>query len=138
MRPTLALVGLVVAALTGLLLAGPALADSLSVGVRTDSVSLGINIGSPPQFAVVPGTPVYHAPSVPHNYFFFGGQYYLFHNEVWFSAGYYNGTWTIIALERVPQPILAVPVNYYKVPPGHWKKKHGPPPWAPARGYGKN
>jgi hypothetical protein len=32
-------------------------------------------------------------------------------------------------VEHVPQPILAVPVTYYKAPPGHWKKG-GPPPWA--------
>lgn len=102
------------------------------------NLTVGINIGSPPQFAVVPGTPVYYAPSVPYNYFFYGGQYYLFHNEVWFSAAYYNGPWTVIALERVPQPILVVPVNYYRVPPGHWKTRSGPPPWAPAKGYGKN
>ena len=100
------------------------------------TVSLDINIGSPPQFALVPGTPVHHAPSVSYNYFFYGGRYYLFHNELWFSAAYYNGPWAVIALERVPRPVLAVPVEYYKRPPGHWKK-HGPPPWAQAKGHEK-
>lgn len=137
MRPTLALVGLVVAALTGLLLAGPALADSLSVGVRTDSVSLGINIGSPPRLAVVPGTTVYQAPSMPYNYFAYSGKYYLFHHGMWLSAAHYNGPWTVVALERVPRPILGVPVDYYKSPPGHWKR-HGPPPWAEAKGHEKH
>jgi hypothetical protein len=37
-------------------------------------------------------------------------------------------------VEQVPQPVLAVPVAYYKVPPGHMKKGAGPPPWA---GHGK-
>jgi hypothetical protein len=117
--------------------AGPALADSLSIGVQTNSLSLGINIGAPPQVVIVPGTPVYQAPSLPYNYFVYRHRYYLFHEGMWLSAGHYNGPWTVIALERVPQPILVVPVNYYKVPPGHWKQKHGPPPWAHAKGHDK-
>lgn len=129
--------GIVVMAVGGLLHATPALADSLSIGVRTNSVNLGINIGSPPQFVVVPGTPVYHAPSLPYNYFVYSGHYYLFHEGMWLSAVHFNGPWTVIALERVPQPILTVPVNYYRVPPGHWKEKHGPPPWAKAKGHDK-
>ena len=90
--------------------------------------------GAPPQFAVVPGTPVYYAPTLPQNYFFYGGQYYLFQEETWYSARGTTGGWIVIALEAVPQPILRVPVEYYKRPPGHWKRG-GPPPWAPAWGY---
>ncbi len=101
------------------------------------SVSLGVSIGSQPSLVGVPGTPVLYAPSLPYNYFYFGGQYYLFHNEVWLSARAYNGPWVAISLEQVPRPVLVVPVNYYKVPPGHWKKKAGPPPWAPAKGHAK-
>ena len=40
-------------------------------------------------------------------------------------------------LERVPRPVLGVPGAYYKAPPGHWKQKHGPPPWAQAKGHAK-
>ena len=84
---------------------------------------------TPPQLVVIPGTPVYYAPAVNINYFFHAGRYYTFHNGAWFYAAAHNGLWTFIAVEHVPQPILAVPVTYYKVPPGHWKKG-GPPPWA--------
>ena len=86
-------------------------------------------IQTPPQLVVVPGTPVYYAPGVNFNYFAYGGQYYVFHGGEWFYATAYSGPWGYIALEHVPQPVLAVPVPYYKVPPGHWKR-HGPPPWA--------
>lgn len=86
-------------------------------------------IQSPPQLVVVPGTPVYYAPGLNVNFFYYGGQYYTLHNNAWFVATVYNGPWTFLAAEYVPQPVLAVPVQYYKVPPGHWKK-HGPPPWA--------
>lgn len=115
--------------------AGPAVADNVSIGISTPSVNLGLNIGSPPPLVVVSGTPVYHAPSVPHNYFFYSGYYYLFHEGTWFYSVHYNGPWAGLVIHQVPRPILTVPVSYYKVPPGH-AKKLGPPPWA-GRGKGK-
>jgi hypothetical protein len=46
-------------------------------------------------------------------------------------------TWTVIAVERVPRPILGGPVEYYRNRPDHWKQ-HGPPPWAEAKGRDKD
>ena len=37
----------------------------------------------------------------------------------------YNGPWGYIAVERVPQPVLAVPVAYYN-PAGSHEKERGP------------
>lgn len=97
-------------------------------------VNIGINIGipppppiviaTPPRLVVVPGTPVLYAPAVPHNYFFYRRKYYVLHDGAWFFAPAHHGPWTFIAAERVPRPLLRVPVAYYKVPPGHLKK-HG-------------
>jgi hypothetical protein len=128
---------LVLAAVIVLLGEGPAQADNVSIGVNTPSVSFGLNIGAPPPLVAVPGLPVYHAPAVPHNYFVYGGYYYLFHEGAWFYAARYNGPWSSLVIHQVPRPILAVPVTYYKrVPPGH-RKKGGPPEWASyGHGYG--
>jgi hypothetical protein len=82
---------------------------------------------APPQLVVVPGTPVYYAPRVDFNYFVYGGRNYVFHNGAWFYATAHSGPWTYIALEHVPQPVLAVPVQYYKVPTGHGKSGWCPP-----------
>ena len=82
---------------------------------------------TPPQLVAVPGMPVYYAPAVSFNYFVYGGQHYTFHNGSWFMAMAYNGPWTFIAVEHVPQPVLAVPVQYYKVPPGQWRSGGCPP-----------
>ena len=101
------------------------------------SVSADIRIGRRPALVVVPGTAVYYAPHVSYNYFAYGGRFYVYQNDVWLSARAYNGPWTVIGFERVPRPILGVPVKYYKAPPGHWKQKHGPPPWAHAKGHAK-
>lgn len=101
------------------------------------AVSVDISIGSRPPLVVVPGSPVYYAPDLSYNYFAYGGRFYVYRNDVWFTATTYNGPWAVIGLARVPRPVLAVPAQYYKAPPGHWKKKHGPPPWAAAKGHAK-
>lgn len=94
-------------------------------------VNIGINLGTPapppivvtpPQLVVVPGSTVYYAPGAAYNLFVFGGRYYSFHDGVWFYSSTGKGGWAVIANERVPRPVLAVPVTYYKVPPGHAKK----------------
>ena len=77
---------------------------------------------------VVPGLPVYYAPGVDFNLFVYGGRHYRFHDGHWFFATSHGGPWTFVARERVPQPVLAVPVTYYKVPPGHAKKMGAPGP----------
>jgi hypothetical protein len=111
-------------------------AQNVSIGVNTPGVNFGLNIGQPPPLVVVPGLPVYQAPSVSDNYFVYQGSYYLYHGGAWHYSRHYNGPWMALQLHQVPQPILAVPVTYYKRPPAHWKK-HGPPPWAEARGHEK-
>ena len=123
----LALVGLPVAS---------AWAQHVSVGINTPSVTFGLNVGAPPPLVAVPGLPVYQAPSVPDNYFVYQGAYYLYHGGAWHYSRHYNGPWMALMIHQVPQPILAVPVPYYKHPPSHWKK-HGPPPWAEAKGHDK-
>lgn len=119
-------------------------ADSLSVGVQTTSVRLGIHIGdTPPPVVVVPGPVVvaapgppppppprvYTAPDLPYNYFVYKKYHYLYHENRWFRARRYNGPWTVLAIKQVPRAVLTVPVHHYKVRPAHWDHQ-GPPPWA--------
>jgi hypothetical protein len=91
-------------------------------------------VAAPPQLVVVPGTTVYYAPSVDHNYFFYGKRYYVYHNDAWFYAHSHQGPWIHVAHQHVPRAVLAVPVEYYRVPPGHGHR-HGPPAWA---GHGRH
>ena len=80
-----------------------------------------ITLAAPPPLVVVPSAPtVQYVPSGPHNLFVFGGRYYSFHNGYWFHAGHYNGPWKHIKAEKVPAPVIGVPVTYYRVKP----KKH--------------
>ncbi len=117
----------------GLGAAGAAWAD-VSIGIHVATPAPPpVVLTAPPPLVVVPGTPVFYAPGVPYNLFFHGGRYYLLHGEVWFSAVSHAGPWVFVAAERVPAAVLAVPVKYYKVPPGH-RKGGGRPPWA---GHGR-
>jgi hypothetical protein len=94
-----------------------------------------IVVTAPPQLVVIPGTTVSYAPAMPYNYFFYGRRYYVFHEGMWFYGPAHRGPWTFIAVEKVPKPLLRVPVTYYKVPPGHrreedrhpWKGHHKEP-----------
>jgi len=91
---------ILVGGLGGLLGAMPAYADSLSIGINIGSPPPpppAIVVAAPPQLVVVPGTPVYYAPSVSFNYFVYGRTYYTFHNGAWFVARTYSGPWTLMA-----------------------------------------
>jgi hypothetical protein len=115
----------------------------LGASARASDVKINIGLGvppivltAPPQLMVVPGTPVYYAPGVSANLFFYKGRYYTVANGVWAMARAYTGPWAVIQIGQVPAPVVAVPVEYYKIPPGHLKK-HGPPPWA-GQGHGSH
>ena len=65
------------------------------------------------------------------------GYWYYWHGGHWFVGSSYRGPWTYVVVERLPRPILAVPVQYYKIPPGHAKKLQGGPPPGHIKGGGK-
>ena len=110
--------------------AGPDVKIDIGIGVPP------IVLTAPPPLVVVPGTPVSYAPDVQANLFFYQGRYYTVANGVWSRAPAYSGPWVVIQIGQVPAPVVAVPVEYYKIPPGQLKK-HGPPPWA-GHGHGKH
>jgi hypothetical protein len=85
-----------------------------------------IVFAAPPALVLVPGSSVYYAPSANFNVFVFGGRYYSLHNGTWFMASSHSGPWATVPPQRVPQPVLAVPHAYYKIPPGHAKKMGAP------------
>ena len=75
--------------------AGAALpaAAQLSIGFGAPGVSIGINVPVYPQLVRVPGYPVYYAPQVNSNYFFYDGAYWVYQGDNWYSSAWYNGPW---------------------------------------------
>ena len=95
-------------------------------------VSVQVNIGQPPPVVVarpvlvaVPASPVMYAPSYGSDLFFYDGRYYTVRDDNWFYSARVNSPWVSIAVGKVPQAILAVPVTYYRIPPGHLKQGRG-------------
>jgi len=108
-------------------------AASLAMAVPARSqVNVSVNIGQPPPVIVaqpvlvpVQASPVYYAPSHGADLFFYDGRYYTVRDDRWFYASRLNAPWVSITIGKVPQQILAVPVAYYHVPPGHLKRAKG-------------
>ena len=111
-------------------LAAPAGAQ-LSVGISSPGISIGINLPLFPELQRVPGYPVYYAPGVASNYFFYDGMYWVYENDTWYSSSWYNGPWDRIGPQAVPLYLLRVPVRYYRSPPTYFRgwQADAPPRW---------
>jgi hypothetical protein len=94
-------------------------------------VSIGINLGAYPDLVAVPGYPVYYAPRLDSNFFFYDGLYWVYAQDSWYASSWYDGPWDMVAPESVPLFVLRVPVRYYRQPPGYfggWSPE-APPRW---------
>ncbi|MGB3427738.1 MAG: hypothetical protein WBA53_06125 [Burkholderiaceae bacterium] len=116
----------------GLVLGSVASAPAqVSVGVWLPGVSIGINLPVYPQLVAVPGYPVYYAPQLNSNYFFYDGMYWVYQSDNWYASSWYNGPWGLIGPQAVPVFLLRVPVRYYRVPPPYFRgwQADRPPRW---------
>jgi len=95
-------------------------ATQVSVFIGEPRVSIGINLPVYPEFVRVPGYPVYYAPRVSSNVFFYDGLYWAFYDDQWYASTWYNGPWGVVAPEVVPVYVLRVPVRYYRAPPAYF------------------
>jgi hypothetical protein len=116
-----------------LFLGAAAPADAqVSVSIGVPSLDIGIHLPALPALTVVPGSPVYYAPSVNGNFFFYDGMYWVYQNDNWYSSSWYNGPWALVDPDIVPAFVLQVPVRYYRRPPAyfHGWAPNAPPRWA--------
>jgi hypothetical protein len=118
-----------IAALFVLVTVVPAVAHA-QVQVHVD---LGFRLPAPPRLIVVPQVPtVRYVPAADaDNMFFYNGQYWAFVSADWYVSGSHNGPWIVVTPQFVPRALLLVPVQYYRVSPGHWQKweRSRPPRW---------
>ena len=106
----------------------PANADvQIGVGVALPGVQIGINVPAYPRLLPVPGYPVYYAPYLDLNLFFYDGYYWAFTDGNWYYSTWYDGPWMLAAPDYVPYYLLQVPVAYYRRPPPFFRG------WAPHR-----
>jgi hypothetical protein len=110
----------------------------VSIGIGLPHVNIGINLPLYPALVPVPGYPVYYAPQVNSNYFFYDGMYWVFTGDYWYASSWYNGPWWIVDPYAVPLYILRIPVRYYRQPPVyfHGWRHDAPPRWGKHWGHG--
>jgi hypothetical protein len=103
----------------------------LSIQFSTPGLSIGINVPVYPRLALIPGYPVYYAPSLQANFFFYDGLYWVFQGDDWYASSWYDGPWGLVAPNLVPVFILRIPVHYYRAPPPYFRRwrPDAPPRW---------
>jgi hypothetical protein len=104
----------------------------VSIYIREPNVRIGINLPVYPEFVRVPSYPVYYAPRVNANLFFYDGLYWVFEDGRWYASSWYNGPWALVEPEGVPVYILRVPVRYYRDRPTYFRSTwavDAPPRW---------
>jgi hypothetical protein len=82
-------------------------------------------IPAPPAVVMIPNMPVYYAPDVGMDLFFYSGSWYRRHDDHWFRASYYNGPWAYTQPSHVPAVFMHMPAHYNRIPPGHARIPHG-------------
>ncbi len=110
---------------------------SVNVGIGLPGVSIGINVPEYPNLVPIPGSPVYYAPGVTSNYFFYDGLYWAYVENNWYASTWYNGPWSLETSEEIPLFLLRVPVRYYPKPPEHFRglRADDPPRWGEYWGH---
>ena len=109
----------------------------VSIGIGLPGVNIGINVPLFPELVFVPGYPVYYAPGLDSNYFFYDGMYWVYQGDDWYASSWYNGPWGRVGREVVPLYVLRIPVRYYRHPPayfGGWQRD-APPRWGEHWGH---
>ena len=105
--------------------------SQVSLNFSVPGATIGLNLGGYPTLQPIPGYPVYYAPGVNSNYFFYDGMYWVYQNDNWYSSSWYNGPWALVDPYYVPPYILRVPVRYYRHAPTYFRswRADAPPHW---------
>jgi hypothetical protein len=113
-----------------------AAATALPVAAQ-EYYDIDVDLPQYPEMLPVPESPVYYAPSVDSNYFFYDGQYWDFYNDGWYTSPWYNGPWVYVDPVYVPTYVLWVPIRYYRRPPYYFRSWHRdrPPRWSERWGH---
>jgi len=127
----------VITVLCTLLLSVSSALAQVSIGIGLPGGNIGVNLPVYPELVQVPGYPVYYAPQLDSNFFFYDGLYWVYERDNWYASSWYNGPWGPVAPEMVPLFVLRIPVRYYRDPPMYFRnwRPEGPPRWGDHWGH---
>jgi hypothetical protein len=92
---------------------------------------IDVDLPAFPEMQPIGDSPVYWAPNVDSNYFFYDGVFWDYHHDLWHWSAWYNGPWAVVDPIYVPTYVLWVPIRYYRRPPHYfhaWNPSR-PPHW---------
>ena len=114
-----------------ILLAALLLISSVFPAAAQEYYDIDVDLPQYPEMLPVPDSPVYYAPSVDSNYFFYDGMYWDYYGDRWYASPWYNGPWSYVDPVYVPTYVLWVPITYYHKPHRHWHnwRRDRPPRW---------
>jgi hypothetical protein len=97
------------------------LAASVFPAAAQEYHDIDVDLPQYPEMVPVPDSPVYYAPEVDSNYFFYDGLYWDYYNDGWYSSPWYNGPWSFVEPIYVPTYLLWVPIRFYRRAPSYWR-----------------
>ena len=114
-----------------ILLAALLFLSSILPAAAQEYYDIDVDLPQYPEMLPVPDSPVYYAPSVDSNYFFYDGVYWDYYGDRWYASPWYNGPWSYVDPIYIPTYVLWVPIRYYHKHPGYWHgwNTNGPPRW---------
>jgi len=101
----------------------------VSISIGLPHLRIGLDVPVMPELVPVPGSPAFYAPSMDANYFFYDGMYWVFRDDNWYASSWYNGPWSAVHPEAVPDFVLRIPVGFYRQPPAYfrgWQRESAP------------
>jgi hypothetical protein len=115
-----------------ILLAALLFLSSIFPAAAQEYYDIDVDVPQYPEMQPVPDSPVYYAPGVDSNYFFYDGTYWDYYNDRWYASPWYNGPWSYVDPIYIPTYVLWVPISYYHRHPGYWHgwNVNGPPHWS--------
>jgi hypothetical protein len=69
---------------------------SICPAAAQEYYDIDVDLPQYPEMQPIPDSPVYYAPQVDSNYFFYDGQYWDYYNDRWYTSAWYNGPWAYV------------------------------------------
>jgi len=122
----------------------PALAITMALGLAAaaqaqTNASVQVTFGHTPRWVGVPGTRVREIRTVDrpdYDMFNYGGSYYVYRNNQWYSSRHGRGHFNAIDERRVPMQISRVPRDHWHNYPSGWQDENPGPHQHMAPGNG--
>jgi len=93
-------------------LAAPPASAGVDVNVNIGIPFPGFHVEAAPEMVMVPGAPVYFAPRVSVDLFFFDGFWFTRDHDHWYRGHDYRGPWKEVNARYVPPPVHRVRSDY--------------------------